>query len=145
MRIVEEWSADQATGLGDPIVWIGAFRVYISALVPNTTTTNRRNDSTMASKDNIADGLIANGSFRAPSQSPNKSALSPKKTARKTRSKSIGPGGIGELEAPSLKALKESTGNRRKVCTVHVSQQLHITNRLVCLHPRRQVDPGLER
>ncbi|KAF2856707.1 Spc7-domain-containing protein [Plenodomus tracheiphilus IPT5] len=58
-----------------------------------------------ADKENIADGLIANTSFKAPS------ALSPKKTARKTRSKSIGPGGLGELEAP---ALKESAGNRRK-------------------------------
>ncbi|KAJ4373947.1 hypothetical protein N0V83_002686 [Neocucurbitaria cava] len=55
-------------------------------------------------KENIADGLIANTSFKAP-------ALSPRKSSRKTRSKSIGPGGLGELEAP---ALKESSGNRRK-------------------------------
>jgi kinetochore protein Spc7/SPC105 len=58
------------------------------------------------SKENIADGLFANGSFKAPA------ALSPRKSSRKTRSKSIGPGGLGELEAP---ALKESSGNRRKV------------------------------
>ncbi|KAF2476553.1 Spc7-domain-containing protein [Lindgomyces ingoldianus] len=55
-------------------------------------------------KENIADGLIASSSFaKAPS-------LSPKKSSRKTRSKSIGPGGLGVLEEP---ALKESTGNRR--------------------------------
>lgn len=57
-------------------------------------------------KENIADGLFANDSFKAPP------ALSPRKSSRKTRSKSIGPGGLGELEAP---ALKESSGNRRKV------------------------------
>lgn len=57
-------------------------------------------------KENIADGLITNISFKAPP------VLSPKKAARKTRSKSIGPGGLGELDAP---ALKESAGNRRKV------------------------------
>ncbi|KAF2131921.1 Spc7-domain-containing protein [Dothidotthia symphoricarpi CBS 119687] len=51
-------------------------------------------------RDNIADGLVAT-SF----------SLSPKKSLRKTRSKSIGPGGVGELDAP---ALKESNGNRRK-------------------------------
>jgi kinetochore protein Spc7/SPC105 len=61
------------------------------------------------SKGNIADGLIAGSSFNAPS-------LSPKKTARKTRSKSIGPGGVAALEQPALSALKESNGNRRKVC-----------------------------
>ncbi|KAF2823533.1 Spc7-domain-containing protein [Ophiobolus disseminans] len=55
-------------------------------------------------KENIADGLIANTSFKAP-------ALSPRKSSRKTRSKSIGPGGLGDLEAPALKA---SSGNRRK-------------------------------
>lgn len=57
-------------------------------------------------KENIADGLVANASFHAPEPAP-----SPKKTARKSRSKSIGPGGLGELDAP---ALKESNGNRRK-------------------------------
>jgi len=63
-------------------------------------------------KDNIADGLIApttKNTFTAPKAPP---TLSPKKTARKSRSKSIGPGGLGDLETP---ALKESAGNRRKV------------------------------
>jgi kinetochore protein Spc7/SPC105 len=56
-------------------------------------------------KENIADGLVAGPSFaKAPS-------LSPVKTSRRTRSKSIGPGGLGALEEP---ALKESSGNRRK-------------------------------
>ncbi|KAF2738454.1 Spc7-domain-containing protein [Polyplosphaeria fusca] len=57
-----------------------------------------------AGKENIADGLMAPSSFSAPS-------LSPKKSSRRTRSKSIGPGG---LDAPDQPALKESTGNRRK-------------------------------
>jgi kinetochore protein Spc7/SPC105 len=65
--------------------------------------------ATDSSKENIADGLVAGLSFKAPS-------LSPKKTARKTRSKSIGPGGLAALEQPVLSALKESNGNRRKVC-----------------------------
>lgn len=60
--------------------------------------------ATTDGKENIADGLIANTTFKAP-------ALSPRKSSRKTRSKSIGPGGLAELEAP---ALKESSGNRRK-------------------------------
>ncbi|KAF1841793.1 Spc7-domain-containing protein [Cucurbitaria berberidis CBS 394.84] len=58
-------------------------------------------------KENIADGLLANTSFKAPTLSLKKSS----RDSRKTRSKSIGPGGLGELEAP---ALKESSGNRRK-------------------------------
>lgn len=72
-------------------------------------------------QDNIADGLIANGSFKAPAQSPKKSELSPKKTARKTRSKSIGPGGLEELEAPPL---KEAAGNRRKVFQVYATRNV---------------------
>lgn len=75
----------------------------------STTTTLAHHDVTMAGttgKENIADGLTANTSFKSPS------GLSPKKSSRKTRSKSIGPGGLGELEVP---ALKESSGNRRKV------------------------------
>lgn len=53
-------------------------------------------------KENIADGL----SVASPTKS---SALSPKKSGgRKTRSKSIGPGGF---DVP----LKETGGNRRKV------------------------------
>lgn len=57
-------------------------------------------------KENIADGLVARAAFTAAPTS------SPKKAPRKTRSKSIGPGGPGIMEEP---ALKESTGNRRKV------------------------------
>lgn len=87
----------------------------MDAAVPNTTTTQHNHDSTMAStegKENIADGLIASASLKAPP------VLSPRKSSRKTRSKSIGPGGLGELEVP---ALKESSGNRRKVCAVHAA------------------------
>ncbi|KAK8165134.1 Spc7 kinetochore protein-domain-containing protein [Phyllosticta citrichinensis] len=51
-------------------------------------------------KENIAEGLSVGATA-------DKSALSPKKSGRKTRSKSIGPGG---LEVP----LKENSGNRRK-------------------------------
>ncbi|KAF2032178.1 Spc7-domain-containing protein [Setomelanomma holmii] len=69
-------------------------------------------------KENIADGLVANASFKAP-------ALSPRKTARKTRSKSIGPGGLGELEAP---ALKESSGNRRKSAFVPAVKSILSSN-----------------
>ncbi|KAF2834301.1 Spc7-domain-containing protein [Patellaria atrata CBS 101060] len=53
-------------------------------------------------KENIADGLvIATTKTKSP-------AASPVKHAKKTRSKSIGPGGLEETH------LKESTGNRRK-------------------------------
>jgi len=63
-------------------------------------------------KENIADGLVATSAFaKAPS-------LSPKKSSRKTRSKSIGPGGLRSLEEPPL---KESTGNRRKVIRINHS------------------------
>jgi kinetochore protein Spc7/SPC105 len=61
-------------------------------------------------KENIADGLVASTSFKAPSLSPKKSA-----SKKKTRSKSIGPGGLEQAEEPALKA---SSGNRRKVCSV---------------------------
>jgi kinetochore protein Spc7/SPC105 len=91
-----------------------------------------------AGKENIADGLIANGSFKATTQPLKKSALSPKK---KTRSKSIGPGGLGELEAPPL---KETAGNRRKVCVAHAIVERN-ANQVVCFHPRRQVYSSLER
>ena len=96
---------------------IGAFLLFTLALVPNTTTTLRKPNVTMANtegKENIADGLIANASFKAVS------ASSPKKSSRKTRSKSIGPGGLGELDAS---ALKESSGNRRKVCAAHIESR----------------------
>ncbi|KAF1834168.1 Spc7-domain-containing protein [Decorospora gaudefroyi] len=76
-------------------------------------------------KENIADGLVANGSFKAPSQSPKKSALSPTKSSRKTRSKSIGPGGLGEADAP---ALKESTGNRRKSAFIPAVKSILASN-----------------
>lgn len=57
-------------------------------------------------KENIADGLVANTSFKAPSLSPKKAA------PRKKRAKSIGPGGLEKEEEAPLKA---SSGNRRKV------------------------------
>ncbi|CAA9965483.1 Spc7 multi-domain protein [Pyrenophora teres f. maculata] len=76
-------------------------------------------------KENIADGLIANIAFKAPSQSPNKAALSPKKSSRKTRSKSIGPGGLGELEAPPL---KEAFGNRRKSAFIPAVKSILASN-----------------
>ena len=63
-------------------------------------------------KENIADGLVANASFKASSLSPKKSA--PKK---KTRSKSIGPGGLEQADEPVLKA---SSGNRRKVRKIFI-------------------------
>ena len=56
-------------------------------------------------KENIAEGLSAGPSLN------NAPALSPKKTGKKVRSKSIGPGALGALDAP----LKEDSGNRRKV------------------------------
>jgi kinetochore protein Spc7/SPC105 len=59
-------------------------------------------------KENIADGLFAGASSKAPAPSPKKAP----RPVKKTRSKSIGPGGLGALEEP---ALKESSGNRRKV------------------------------
>ncbi|KAI4670503.1 uncharacterized protein J4E79_000785 [Alternaria viburni] len=75
-----------------------------------------------AGKENIADGLIANGSFKASTQPLKKAALSPKK---KTRSKSIGPGGLGELEAPPL---KESFGNRRKSAFIPAVKSILASN-----------------
>jgi kinetochore protein Spc7/SPC105 len=57
-------------------------------------------------QENIADGLVASASLKAP-------ALSPKKVApKKKRAKSIGPGGLEKEEEAPLKA---SSGNRRKV------------------------------
>jgi hypothetical protein len=66
--------------------------------------------STMATdwgKENIADGLVAATSSTTKAQS-----LSPKKSSKRTRSKSIGPGGLNAFDEP---VLKESSGNRRKV------------------------------
>ncbi|KAF1995841.1 Spc7-domain-containing protein [Amniculicola lignicola CBS 123094] len=70
-----------------------------------------------AGKENIADGLIASAPLKA-------AALSPKKSSRKTRSKSIGPGGLG-LEEP---ALKESTGNRRKSAFIPAVKSILASN-----------------
>lgn len=67
-------------------------------------------DTNADGKENIADGLVANTSFNA-TTSFDAPALSPRKSSRKTRSKSIGPGGLAESEPP---ALKQSSGNRRK-------------------------------
>jgi hypothetical protein len=92
-------------------------------------------------KDNIADGLFANTSFKAPAQSPKNPAPSPKKSSRKTRSKSIGPGGLEELDAPPL---KETAGNRRKVCRVCLFMNVQPANFLVRFHPRSQVNSSLE-
>ncbi|PVH94958.1 hypothetical protein DM02DRAFT_173275, partial [Periconia macrospinosa] len=63
------------------------------------STTKHNNMASSNGKENMSD--IADGLFNA---------TSPKKSSRKTRSKSIGPGGLGEP------ALKENThaGNRRK-------------------------------
>ncbi|ORY05302.1 hypothetical protein BCR34DRAFT_604585, partial [Clohesyomyces aquaticus] len=70
-------------------------------------------------KENIADGLVASASFsKAPS-------LSPKKSTRKTRSKSIGPGGLGALEEP---ALRETTGNRRKSAFIPAVKSILASN-----------------
>jgi kinetochore protein Spc7/SPC105 len=62
-------------------------------------------------KENIADGLVAYPSLGKVPE------LSPRKSSRKTRSKSIGPGGLDAFEEP---ALKESSGNRRKVGAPYV-------------------------
>lgn len=58
--------------------------------------------SAVHDQENIAEGLSVGSAAKASSLSPKKSG------GRKTRSKSIGPGG---LDAP----LKEAGGNRRKV------------------------------
>jgi kinetochore protein Spc7/SPC105 len=41
------------------------------------------------------------------------------RSSKKSRSKSIGPGG--------LDALRDTTGNRRKVCTAHAESELQLT------------------
>ncbi|KAF2440286.1 Spc7-domain-containing protein [Karstenula rhodostoma CBS 690.94] len=72
-------------------------------------------------KENIADGLGAGLSFKTPSE------LSPKKTRKKTRSKSIGPSGLSTLEEkPS--ALKESNGNRRKSAFIPAVKSILVSN-----------------
>jgi kinetochore protein Spc7/SPC105 len=57
-------------------------------------------------KENIAAGLTAASALKTTPSLP------PKKPAKKTRSKSIGPGGLGAPDEP----LTENSGNRRKVC-----------------------------
>jgi kinetochore protein Spc7/SPC105 len=69
-------------------------------------------------KENIADGLIAN-------VKPKAARTSPVKSSRKARSKSIGPGGLGELEVP---ALKESNGNRRKSAFIPAVKSILASN-----------------
>jgi kinetochore protein Spc7/SPC105 len=69
-------------------------------------------------KENIADGLLA-------TIKPKISATSPTKSTRKVRSKSIGPGGLGELDAP---ALKESSGNRRKSAFIPAVKSILASN-----------------
>jgi kinetochore protein Spc7/SPC105 len=69
-------------------------------------------------KENIADGLVAK-------TKPKAAAASPAKSSRKARSKSIGPGGLGELEAPPL---KESTGNRRKSAFIPAVKSILASN-----------------
>jgi kinetochore protein Spc7/SPC105 len=70
-------------------------------------------------KENIADGLVAKAKPKAAASS------SPAKSSRKARSKSIGPGGLGELEAPPL---KESTGNRRKSAFIPAVKSILASN-----------------
>jgi len=92
-------------------VYASASQASHERLSTTTRPARKRTQPTMASdqgKENIADGLFAGASFAAPAPSPKK----PPKPAKKTRSKSIGPGGLGALEEP---VLKESSGNRRKV------------------------------
>ncbi|KAJ4286455.1 hypothetical protein N0V90_013155 [Kalmusia sp. IMI 367209] len=73
-------------------------------------------------KENIADGLFAGPSFKAPALSPKKS---PQKSTRKKRSKSIGPGGLGALNEP---VLKESSGNRRKSAFIPAVKSILASN-----------------
>ena len=110
--------------------------VYNSSFVAHRTRhPTLRHNTTMAhvdEKENIADGLVTNTSFKAPSLSPKKSA--PKK---KTRSKSIGPGG---LEQEEEKPLKASSGNRRKVCGNWMDYMGESANCVVCFCTGCQVD-----
>ena len=71
-------------------------------------------------KENIADGLVAGSSLRAPS------SASPKKSApKKKRAKSIGPGGLDKEDEPPLKA---SSGNRRKSAFVPAVKSILSSN-----------------
>ncbi|KAJ4990474.1 chromosome segregation protein [Stagonosporopsis vannaccii] len=71
-------------------------------------------------KENIADGLVASASFRAPSPSPAQAA--PKK---KKRARSIGPGGLEQGDEAPLKA---SSGNRRKSAFVPAVKSILSSN-----------------
>jgi hypothetical protein len=96
--------------------------VYLYAFVLNTSRRAPPSPHhTMAntdSKENIAEGLVANPKAKATNAFPVKSS-------RKARSKSIGPGGLGELEAP---ALKESSGNRRKSAFIPAVKSILASN-----------------
>jgi len=96
--------------------------VYLHALVQTIIiATPPRPPHNMANtdgKENIAAGLIAN-------PKPKPVISSSAKSSRKARSKSIGPGGLGELEAP---ALKESNGNRRKSAFVPAVKSILSSN-----------------
>ncbi|KAF3004070.1 hypothetical protein E8E13_002550 [Curvularia kusanoi] len=70
-------------------------------------------------KENIADGLVASFSSKAPSQSPKKAA------PKKKRAKSIGPGGLDKEEEAPLKA---SNGNRRKSAFVPAVKSILSSN-----------------
>ena len=96
----------------------GADRLFTLAFTPSITKTHHHHDHIMTSpedKENIADGLLSSAPLKVPQ------TLSPRKPSRKTRSKSIGPGGLGDLEAP---ALKQSNGNRRKVFALPSTAQI---------------------
>jgi len=54
-------------------------------------------------KENIAEGMLTTAALKAPTPSPKKSGM-------RSRSQSIGPGGL-------IVPLKEDAGNRRKVIT----------------------------
>jgi kinetochore protein Spc7/SPC105 len=96
--------------------------VYLYAFVPSIIIAPHHDIAyTMANtsgKENIADGLITN-------LKPKSAASSPLKSTRKVRSKSIGPGGLGELEAPPL---KESSGNRRKSAFIPAVKSILASN-----------------
>ncbi|KAF1934210.1 Spc7-domain-containing protein [Didymella exigua CBS 183.55] len=70
-------------------------------------------------KENIADGLVASASFKAPSLSPKKAA------PKKKRAKSIGPGGLEKEEEAPLKA---RNGNRRKSAFVPAVKSILSSN-----------------
>ncbi|KAF2273716.1 Spc7-domain-containing protein [Westerdykella ornata] len=72
-----------------------------------------------AGKENIADGLVA---YPALGKAP---SLSPRKSSRRMRSKSIGPGGLAAVEEPLL---KETNGNRRKSAFIPAVKSILASN-----------------